>query len=174
MIQPCLQRPGDEILMKEKAVISELRREVDGKEGKFVKVTGRAKNNSHDRGKKTKTGKSNHDRPFSSGNSKLKSDVSSSGVSPTSGDQDIRRSGGQEIRRSGGQVIMRSSGVSPHQSRSRSADPHSQSQWLLRRHDRDVPDSCHHPRDSWGVSSDTDISDGDSWTLETERHSRSG
>ena len=143
MIQPCLQRPGDEILMKEKAVISELRREVDGKEGKFVKVTGRAKNNSHDRGKKTKTGKSNHDRPFSSGNSKLKSDV-------------------------------RSSGVSPHQSRSRSADPHSQSQWLLRRHDRDVPDSCHHPRDSWGVSSDTDISDGDSWTLETERHSRSG
>ena len=143
MIQPCLQRPGDEILMKEKAVISELRREVDGKEGKFVKVTGRAKNNSHDRGKKTKTGKSNHDRPFSSGNSKLKSAV-------------------------------RSSGVSPHQSRSRSADPHSQSQWLLRRHDRDVPDSCHHPRDSWGVSSDTDISDGDSWTLETERHSRSG
>ena len=166
MIQPCLQRPGDEILMKEKAVISELRREVDGKEGKFVKVTGRAKNNSHDRGKKTKTEKSNHDRPFSSGNSKLKSAVRSSGVSPRSGDQ--------EIRRSGGQVIMRSSGVSPHQSRSRSADPHSQSQWLLRRHDRDVPDSCHHPRDSWGVSSDTDISDGDSWTLETERHSRSG
>ena len=166
MIKPVSQKPlVDEILRKEKAVISELRQQVDGKEGKFVKVTGRSKNNnSQDRTKKSKSSKceenSNHDRPFSSSRN------------------NAAEMSGSRQQKSNQAVKSRNSKVSqnqPMKSRSRSADPHNQSQWLLRRPGRDVPDSFHrhhhHPRDSW--DSDSDISDDNSWTLEPETRSRS-
>ena len=142
-------------------MISELRQQVDGKEGKFVKVTGRSKtNNSHDRTKKSKSSEENshHDRPFSS---------SRNNAAEMSGSRQQKSNQGKNRHNS------KVSQNQPMKSRSLSADPHSQSQWLLRRPDRDVPDSFHrhHPRDSW--DSDSDISDDDSWTLEPET-ARSG
>ena len=165
MIQPVSQKPVvDEILRKEKAVISELRHKVDGKEGKFVKVTGRSKNNnSHDRTKKSKSSKSeensNHDRPFSSSRNNA-AEISSG-----------RQLKSNQVKSRNCQKVSQNQQT---KSRSRSADPHGQSQWVLRRPDRDVPDSFqrhHHPRDSW--DSDSDISDDNSWTLEPETRSRS-
>ena len=133
---------------------------MDGKEGKFVKVRSK-NNNSHDRTKsKSKSAEenSNHDRPFSSHRNNNAAEIS---------------------RQMRSNEKSRQSKVSQNQqqtkSRSRSADPHGQSQWLLQRPNRDVPDSFHHhhhPRDSW--DSDSDISDDNSWTLEPERSARSG
>ena len=136
-------------------MISELRRQVDGKEGKFVKVTGRSKNiNSHDRTKKSKSKSeenSDHDRPFSSQRNNT-AEISKMKSTAKSRNSKVSQNSQQRS-------------ASEMKSRSRSAEPHGQSQWMLRR-----PDRHHHPRDSW--DSESDLSDH-SWTLEAEPHSRS-
>ena len=137
-------------------MISELRRQVDGKEGKFVKVR------SHDRTKsKSKSGEenSNQVRPFSSHRNNNPAEISRQLKSNAKSRQPKVSQNQQQSK-----------------SRSRSADPHGQSQWLLQRpNHRDIPDSFHHhhhpPRDSW--DSDSNTSDADSWTLEPERSARS-
>lgn len=112
-------------------MISELRRQVNGKEGKFIKVSGDSRrqcsNGSHDRGKNKKSDKS-HAQSQSTSSKKIEADKNK---------QNQKSKGSTCNQKSKSQKNFPNSS---HQSRSKSVDAHHQhlqDQWMLRRQDHE-------------------------------------
>ena len=145
-------------------MISELRRQVDGKEGKFIKVTGgdsRRQCSSHERGKRHKSDKPQHPaQSQSTAAKKFDSDKNKQNQKSKSSNSNQKSKSHKNF-----------TNIS-HQSRSKSVDAHHQDQWMLRRQD-------HHHGDNWRVSTSSishslsDLSETDSWG-EKLRHPVSG
>ena len=112
-------------------MISELRRQVNGKEGKFIKVSGDSRRNcsngSHGRGKKHKSDKS-HAQSQSTSAKKIEADKNKQNQKSKSSNSNQKSKSHKNFPNSS------------HQSRSKSVDAHHQhlqDQWMLRRQDHE-------------------------------------